>query len=94
MANTTEMIRIMRHAAALLDNCDPKANAIVIGSISTISDVKSAAMHRAAAEMVALGTASAVLRMVAAALDDEPDPLTEQLGVKDEELNEKEQHGA
>lgn len=51
MANTTEMLRLMRHAANLLDDCEPGHN------LETA---------------VAVSTASVVLRMVAAAMDDEP----------------------
>ncbi len=51
MANTTEMLRLMRHAANLLDDCEPGYN------LETA---------------VAVSTASIVLRMVAAAMDDEP----------------------
>ncbi len=57
MANTTEMLRLMRHAANLLDDCEPGYN------LETA---------------VAVSTASVVLRMVAAAMDDEPStPETE-----------------
>jgi hypothetical protein len=52
------MLRLMRHAASLLDDCEPGYN------LETA---------------VAVSTASVVLRMVAAAMDDEP---TERDGVR------------
>jgi hypothetical protein len=66
------MLRLMRHAADLLDACDPSHNAEVIANVSSVSSTKAEASQRATAEAVAIGTASAVLRMIAAAMDDEP----------------------
>lgn len=72
MANTAEMLRLMRHAADLLDACDPSENAEALARVSSVSSLKAEATRRATAEAVAIGMASAVLRMVAAAMDDEP----------------------
>lgn len=72
MANTTNMIRLMTHAADLLDNCDPMTNAKAVIIQSGRDEIRIGAMQRALAETAAIGTASAVLRMVAAAMDDEP----------------------
>ncbi len=71
MADTAEMARLMRHAADLLDACDPGVNAQTIADESSIADVRSEATGRAVREAVAIGTASMVLRMVAAAMGDD-----------------------
>ncbi len=71
MADTAEMIRLMRHAAELLDACDPGANAQAIADMSPIADQRSEATHRAVREAAAIGTASMVLRLVAAAMGDD-----------------------
>ncbi len=68
MANTTEMVRLMRHAADLLDACDPGANAAVISERVPDSTARCEAVERATAEAVAMGLAAMVLRMVAADL--------------------------
>ena len=62
----------MRHAADLLEAQDPSANAKVIAELSSVRSVHQAAVGRASAESVAIGVAAATLRMVAAAIDDEP----------------------
>jgi hypothetical protein len=72
MANTTEMLRLMRHAADLLDACEPMDNAEVLGEQSSMRHVYTEAVGRAVAESAAIITASMILRMVAAAMDDEP----------------------
>ena len=72
MANTTEILRLMRHTADLLDACDPTTNADIVAQLSSLPSAKYEANDRATAETVAISTASMVLRMVAAALDDEP----------------------
>jgi hypothetical protein len=66
------MLRLMRHAASLLEAVDPHLNATRIASLSVRDDVTKAAFERAAREAVAAGTASAMLRMVAACMEDEP----------------------
>ncbi len=76
MANTTEMLRLMRHAADLLDACDPGANAAVISERVSDSTARREANRLAVQEAVAIGTASMVLRLVAAAMDDEPSEET------------------
>lgn len=73
MANTTEMLRLMRHAADLLGACDPTVNAAEAIRLATSGGNRTAINARANAESIAIGTASAVLRMVAAAMDDEPE---------------------
>lgn len=70
MANTTEMLRLMRHAADLLDAQDPMD--VLPENFRQYSDAGDC-LRTASAVAVAAGTASAVLRMVAAAMDDEPD---------------------
>lgn len=72
MANTVEMLRLIRHAADLLDSCDPTLNAESVAANTHIADVRRDAARRAMAETVAMGTASTVLRMVAACIEDEP----------------------
>jgi hypothetical protein len=73
MANTTEMLRLMRHAADLLDACDPGINgALVAYHVGGTGGREG--VERSTAEAVACGMASMVLRMVAAAMDDEPEP--------------------
>jgi hypothetical protein len=77
MANTTEMLRLMRHAADLLDVCDPTTNADEVARLSSLTGVTQAALARAVAETVAMSVASTVLRMIAAAIGDEPTPPTQ-----------------
>lgn len=81
MADTTEMRRLMTHAADLLDACEPMANADEIRSLSSSFIRKGEAIDRAVAEVAAMVTASTVLRMVAAAMADE----TERVAVDPEE---------
>lgn len=74
MANTAEMLRLMRHAANLLDACDPLRNAAEVDLIAATTGASGKARdanRRAVAEVAAITTASTVLRMVAAAMDDE-----------------------
>jgi hypothetical protein len=71
MANTTEMRRLMCHAADLLDACDPGINGGLV-QYHGGGAMGREAVERAIAEAVAMGMASMVLRMVAAAMDDEP----------------------
>lgn len=73
MADATEMIRLMRHAADLLDTCKPMANAYEVDRLTASSDTRKDAYLRAAQQVAANGTASTVLRMVAAAMADEPE---------------------
>lgn len=72
MANTAEMLRLMRHAADLLDEQDPVLNANAVAYYSSARDEVQKATRRAHAQAVANGVAAATLRMVAAAMDDEP----------------------
>lgn len=77
MASTPEMLRIIRHAADQLDAQDPAVNgrlAIEDRYSATPKDAKLRAWQRATGEQVAISYASAVLRMVAACMDDEPSP--------------------
>ena len=74
MADTTEMRRLMTHAAGLLDDCEPMANATVIHNLGDRE-----AMQRVLAEVAAMATASTVLRMVAAAMADDPTADTEEI---------------
>lgn len=76
MANTTEMISLMRHAADLLAACEPMTNVNEIDRMAAMRAPVSRAYERAAAELAAIATASTVLRMVAAAMDDEPTPAS------------------
>lgn len=73
MANTTNMIRLMTHAADLLDACDPMTNTSKVVAQISHPDARIAAVKRATAEVAAIAHASAILRMVAAAMDDEPE---------------------
>lgn len=77
MANTVNMIRLMTHAADLLDACDPWADVHVIDQFAATPFTREGARDRAAAEIAAICTAATVLRMVAAAMDDEPTEETQ-----------------
>lgn len=72
MANTRNMIRLMEHAANLLDACQPWDDINIINRFETSTNTRDLARERAVAEIAAIATASTVLRMVAAAMDDEP----------------------
>lgn len=73
MADTAEMRRLMLHAADLLDAQDPGANAAMVADYSSLRGKVIEAAERATAQAVANGMASMVLRMVAAAVADEPE---------------------
>lgn len=80
MADSAEMIRLMRHTADLLDACDPKINAELLAAYVSPLDARYVT-RRALAESAAAGMASTVLRMVAACLVDNdnaptPEPVT------------------
>jgi hypothetical protein len=67
------MVRLMRHSAALLDAQKPWVNASeVIAYHSSSFERRYKASDRAAAEAAAMSFASAVLRLVAACMEDEP----------------------
>jgi hypothetical protein len=97
MANTADMLRLMRHAADLLDAADPtptfKAELMKI----SYSDERATVAARLATVTAAMANAKAMLRMVAAAMDDEPTPpppdLDEPLARWEEELLKEEQEG-
>ena len=72
MANTSAMLRLMRHAADLLDGCEPARNAEAVAANTHVDETRRAAAKRALAETAAISTASAILRMVAACMEDEP----------------------
>ncbi|MET0416651.1 MAG: hypothetical protein ABW022_11590 [Actinoplanes sp.] len=74
MANTTEMLRIMRHAAARLEQED--AQAILPDNYRQYSDADDCRERALSADM-AMTYASVVLRMVAAAIDDEQEPSSD-----------------
>jgi hypothetical protein len=66
------MTRLMRHAADLLDAAETPPILRKAANALTYSDEKDAAMAALVKAMVAQATAAAMLRMVAAAMDDEP----------------------
>jgi hypothetical protein len=72
MANTTELLRIMRHAADRLRQED--AGAMVEDAASSYSARIDKARKRATSASIAMAYAVAVLELVAAAMDDEPRP--------------------
>lgn len=72
MADTAGMLRLMRHAANLLDDCDPMAAAEQIEAITSGRGHYVEAAARAARDVAAIATATTVLRMVAACMADEP----------------------
>jgi len=69
VADTTEMLRLMRHAADLLDAQNPLD--VLPENFRQYSDAGDC-LRRATAAAVAAGVASTVLRMVAAAMTDQP----------------------
>lgn len=71
MANTTEIIRLMRHAADLLRNSDPVGPLAKSMSSLTYSEDRVAAAKALKQTIVAMTYAEALLRMVAAAMDDD-----------------------
>lgn len=71
MADTAEMRRLMVHAADLLDACDPTENAEAAIQNSHSSEVRAVIVRQATEQAAAMGTASTVLRMVAAAMADD-----------------------
>ncbi len=71
MADTAEMRRLMVHAADLLDACDLAENAEEAVQVAHSSEVRAVIVRQAAQTAVAMGTASTVLRMVAAAMADD-----------------------
>lgn len=72
MANSIEMLRLMRHAANLLDGCDPADVADIALRAGAGVDDRRFVLDTAVRQAAAIATASAILRMVAAAMDDEP----------------------
>lgn len=74
MANTAEMRRLMIHAAKLLEAQDPSVLAAMVADASSLRGKVVEAAELSAAQSVANGVASAVLRMVAAAVSDEEVP--------------------
>lgn len=82
MANTREIVRLMRHVATLLDEQNPGANANHIQGTMADGALKAAAWNRAAGEAAAIGAASVLMRMVAATLEesDTPDNIESALG--------------
>jgi hypothetical protein len=71
MANTTEMLRIMRHAAERLEQ--ENAQDILPENYRQFSD-RSDCFERAVSADIAMAYAAVVLRMVAAAIDDDEPP--------------------
>lgn len=69
MANTSEMLRIMRHAAERLEQED--AQKILPENYRSYSDA-SDCRHKAVSVDLAMTYAAVVLRMVIAAMEDEP----------------------
>lgn len=80
MANTTEMLRLMRHAANLLDGCEP-SDIAEIALQAAGADDRRFVIDTTTRQAAAIAMGSAVLRMIAAAIDDEPslqsDPATQ-----------------
>lgn len=72
MADTTEMIRLIRHAADRLAQEDPTVNAREVRRVSLNGDTIEAAYRRALSETAAITEAIVVLRLVAACMADEP----------------------
>jgi hypothetical protein len=72
MANTTEMLRLMRHAADRLAEEKPLEPLTRLLNESVNRDNSAKIMRQAASLTSALTLAESVLRMVAAAMDDEP----------------------
>jgi hypothetical protein len=73
VANTTEMLRIMRHAAQRLEEED--ASAIIPQGAGAGTSWATEAREQARSADLAMTYAAVVLRMVAAAMDDEPGPV-------------------
>lgn len=70
VANTVEMLRLMRHSADLLAANDPTGDYQTLISEVSVSDGFGVAA-RLAALRAAMATAESMLRMVAAAMDDD-----------------------